>query len=173
MQKGTQRAIPILSADGALLDVVEPSCFAKLEASGFFARVIRHKKGFVWRAYMQSGAKYESMWHRLRLQRVSSSWSVPGLAKCMSRNAALRLQRVDAAAGSHSEEEWHGIVARAGNRCLRCGVSGLDVPLTKDHIVPLAKGGTNYASNLQPLCRSCNAWKGNRAIDFSRAILAA
>ena len=173
MPKAIQRAIPIFSAGGALLDWVEPSGFAKLEASGVLARVIRHKKGFVGRAYLPSCAKYETLWHRLHLQRVRSTWSAPGVAKCMSRDAALRVQRVAGAAGACTEAEWQEIVARAGSRCLRCGASGADVPLTKDHIVPLAKGGTNYASNLQPLCRSCNSWKGNREIDFSRAILAA
>jgi 5-methylcytosine-specific restriction endonuclease McrA len=173
MRKATQRPIVVLSAGGALLDWVAPDGFAKLEASGVFARVIRHKKGFIRCAYLQPGAKYDSLWHRLHLQRVRSTWSVPGVAKCMSRSAALRVQRVAAAAGACTEAEWQEIVARADNRCLRCGASGTDVPLTKDHIVPLAKGGTNCASNLQPLCRVCNSWKGNREIDFSRAILAA
>lgn len=30
---------------------------------------------------------------------------------------------------------------------------------TRDHIVPLAHGGTNAHSNLQPACRECNSAK--------------
>jgi 5-methylcytosine-specific restriction endonuclease McrA len=31
---------------------------------------------------------------------------------------------------------------------------------TIDHIVPLARGGTNYEGNLTPACRPCNSSKG-------------
>ncbi|WP_035799874.1 HNH endonuclease [Kitasatospora mediocidica] len=34
--------------------------------------------------------------------------------------------------------------------------------LTADHVVPLAAGGSNTASNLAALCRSCNAAKRDR-----------
>lgn len=68
--------------------------------------------------------------------------------------------------GTHTLAEWLEIVKKYGNKCLRCLSSGADVELTKDHVVPASVGGTNYASNLQPLCRSCNSWKGAREIDF-------
>lgn len=34
--------------------------------------------------------------------------------------------------------------------------------LTADHVVPLARGGTNERSNLTVLCRGCNARKRDR-----------
>lgn len=38
--------------------------------------------------------------------------------------------------------------------------------LTKDHIVPVSKGGPNDDSNIQLLCNSCNSVKGDRDMAF-------
>jgi len=31
--------------------------------------------------------------------------------------------------------------------------------MTKDHIIPLSRGGTDFAYNLQPMCLGCNIRK--------------
>ena len=51
------------------------------------------------------------------------------------------------------------VFAEHGAICAHCGVTE---NLTIDHIIPLAKGGTNDLDNLQPLCKSCNSSKGAR-----------
>lgn len=51
------------------------------------------------------------------------------------------------------------VYGRDGHRCRICGST---VNLTVDHIIPLARGGTNDLDNLQTLCRSCNSRKGVR-----------
>ncbi|MBR8836586.1 MAG: HNH endonuclease [Stigonema ocellatum SAG 48.90 = DSM 106950] len=43
--------------------------------------------------------------------------------------------------------------------CQSCGKTHLDTDLTIDHIIPLARGGTNDISNLQTLCFTCNQRK--------------
>jgi hypothetical protein len=35
-------------------------------------------------------------------------------------------------------------------------------PLTRDHIIPRSRGGTNYSWNLVPACRPCNHAKGQK-----------
>ena len=54
------------------------------------------------------------------------------------------------------------VLKRAGGRCELCGASHTEVQLDVDHIVPRSKGGPNDISNLQALCRTCNAQKLNK-----------
>jgi len=44
-------------------------------------------------------------------------------------------------------------------QCQSCGKKIEETPLNVDHIIPLAKGGSNDISNLQTLCRLCNQKK--------------
>lgn len=68
------------------------------------------------------------------------------------------------AEGSHTDEEWNALVSRYGGRCLRCGSVPLE--LTKDHVIPISKAGSNYIENIQPLCRPCNSSKGTKSTDY-------
>lgn len=49
-------------------------------------------------------------------------------------------------------------VVAASPVCARCGAAE---DLTADHVVPLARGGTNDGER-QVLCRPCNSSKGSR-----------
>jgi 5-methylcytosine-specific restriction endonuclease McrA len=66
------------------------------------------------------------------------------------------------ATGSHSAEQWMARVVFYGWRCAYCKTPLTIKTLTKDHIIPLSKRGTDWASNLAPACQSCNARKKNR-----------
>jgi 5-methylcytosine-specific restriction endonuclease McrA len=49
-------------------------------------------------------------------------------------------------------------------RCVACSAD--DVPLTRDHIIPISRGGSDAIENIQPLCQSCNSRKHTNAIDY-------
>lgn len=68
------------------------------------------------------------------------------------------------AEGSFTHEEWLNLCAKYGNICLACKSSSR--PLTKDHVVPLVRGGNNWISNIQPLCQPCNSRKRDKHIDY-------
>ncbi|MDF0552292.1 HNH endonuclease [Kamptonema sp. UHCC 0994] len=47
-------------------------------------------------------------------------------------------------------------------QCQSCGKTFLETQLTIDHIIPLARGGTNDISNLHTLCFTCNQKKSDK-----------
>lgn len=61
--------------------------------------------------------------------------------------------------GKISLEQWSEILAKNNHQCVKCKT---DKRIEMDHIIPLSKGGAHSVENIQPLCRSCNASKGNK-----------
>lgn len=57
------------------------------------------------------------------------------------------------------------ILRRDNHTCRYCGASAPDVKLTVDHVVPVALGGSDDASNLVAACADCNAGKSSSSPD--------
>lgn len=68
--------------------------------------------------------------------------------------------------GFHSKGEWENLKAQYNWTCPSCHKSEPKISLTKDHIVPAIKGGSNNIENIQPLCRPCNSRKHSKIIKF-------
>jgi 5-methylcytosine-specific restriction endonuclease McrA len=67
--------------------------------------------------------------------------------------------------GSHTLTEWREKCALFDNRCAYCGE---EKPLTRDHDIPLSRGGTDDITNIIPACRLCNSKKRTRtAVEFN------
>lgn len=83
--------------------------------------------------------------------------------------AHRRRARLLAAEGSFTTGEWLALLARHPS-CPDCGrrweeihrPAHLRSVVTRDHVVPLAKGGGNSIENIRPCCYSCNSKKGDR-----------
>jgi hypothetical protein len=102
--------------------------------------------------------------------RAKISASLRGKTGTESRNwkggiayYSVRATRKRENGGTHTKEEWESLKEAYGDICPCCHERK---ELVKDHIVPLAKGGSDDISNIQPLCRSCNAKKHTQIIFF-------
>lgn len=100
-------------------------------------------------SYLTSGP----VWVRLLKRRASKE------------NAPIRASRLAEARarGKHTEQEWAALVEEFNGRCVICWGRGV---LTKDHVVPLHRGGSDAIENIQPVCRSCNSRKGSTTDDW-------
>lgn len=53
---------------------------------------------------------------------------------------------------------------RDGYHCLYCGKKFPYLGLTRDHIIPISRGGKNVWMNVVAACKRCNQHKGNRLL---------
>ncbi len=60
-----------------------------------------------------------------------------------------------------SPDQWAALQAAWGG-CAYCGAT--DVPLQRDCVLPISRGGRYTLDNIAPACGSCNASKGNQEV---------
>jgi 5-methylcytosine-specific restriction endonuclease McrA len=83
-----------------------------------------------------------------------------------------RLARKRAALGKHTAEDIAAILKAQNHRCAYCRTKLRKGRSTHiDHIIPLARGGSNDRKNLQALCSTCNTTKSAKdPIEFAQEL---
>jgi 5-methylcytosine-specific restriction endonuclease McrA len=77
-------------------------------------------------------------------------------------NSWLRKQRLNASEGTHTPKEMQEILALQKHRCLYCNAKFTNENRpTKDHLLAIVAGGTNWAANIMMSCRRCNSRRGD------------
>jgi HNH endonuclease len=77
--------------------------------------------------------------------------------------------------GSHTEHEWMDLLAKWNWLCFYCAEpirrnsADPNHEATKDHMVPISRGGVDFIANIVPACLRCNQLKGNKTVDEFRA----
>lgn len=87
-------------------------------------------------------------------------WRAKNPKVVLALNQARRF-REKGADGSFTADEWTAKCAEYGNKCAYCPAAE---KLTVHHVIPLAKKGTNFISNIVPACKSCNSSIGTKIV---------
>lgn len=116
------------------------------------ARNCEHNKRFRAKPENQADAR-----------RRTIEWRKAHPERCHEQSRIKYLRKRDAD-GFHTDMQWSKLLELCGNKCLICGETK---NLTRDHIVPLAWGGTDSIENIQPLCHKHNSKKhASVAVDY-------
>jgi len=117
--------------------------------------------------------KKETLWNKLKRNIKNISKIEIFKRKKLSIKKVFSINEKDFSTANRKKIQFF---KEKGCVCVSCGVKGSyfkkegksfslftkdGVQLTKDHIIPKSKGGSNNLYNLQTMCRICNAKKGN------------
>jgi 5-methylcytosine-specific restriction endonuclease McrA len=125
----------------------------------------------------QRSARYRAC-HRAQVNEKQMEWYHKNKERAYHNVDVRRARKAGAKVGSFPSGWWKRMLSAHGNRCAYCGRD--DMPLTKDHVVPISRGGAHSIENIVPACKSCNSrkntktpaeWQGMDDIDEIERIL--
>jgi 5-methylcytosine-specific restriction endonuclease McrA len=126
-----------------------------------------------WRAANPiKAAAIRAAWHKANREKssaVSVAWCKANPDRARAKDHRRRARELSAP-GSWTKADIATLLRQQGGKCAH---SWCCVDITEkrhiDHVIPLARGGTNDPRNLQLLCARCNRRKGTKhPIDFAQ-----
>lgn len=103
-----------------------------------------------WREWYSLNKEARSEYHRQYCQ------ANPGVV--LEKQRRRRARKLEAP-GSFTETEFRAVLKAAKHRCHWCRCKLDAGNTTRDHRIPLTKGGSDDISNIVPCCRTCNPRK--------------
>ena len=102
-----------------------------------------------------------------------------GLQRATGQMSRIEVHPIIAVRGSMPSRAWrqaptltnHKLFARDRGLCAYCGHHFAFEALTREHIVPVSRGGQDSWMNCITACRGCNGRKGNRLPEEARMTL--
>jgi 5-methylcytosine-specific restriction endonuclease McrA len=109
--------------------------------------------------------------NRERLCKEARQRSADGRYSVLKSNSKARRRLKIKDAGSFTRADIKRIFKAQRGKCAECRTS-LKQGYQVDHIVPIAKGGSNFPRNIQLMCSGpCNQKKGSMdPVDFARSV---
>jgi 5-methylcytosine-specific restriction endonuclease McrA len=120
------------------------------------------EKGKAWRKAWEK----ESEAGKRTRKTVMKNWlATPSGKEYKARHCAKRRGLIQSIPSGITAQAWNELLGLYDYRCAYCGNKFSEInPATRDHIVPITRGGTHVISNLRPACRKCNSKKNNRTL---------
>lgn len=111
--------------------------------------------------YLEKYSKKHCAENKERRKQTTQAWrdDHPGIGGIYNVRRRLRKQEVES---TFTYAEWLEILEVFGHRCAYC--LRADVSMTRDHVIPLSKGGPDTADNIVPACHSCNSKKNDKSL---------
>lgn len=125
----------------------------------------RHTKESIEKMRMNKIGKHYPKLSIRQMGEKNAFWK-GGISGEYARYFHTRQNRIKANGGFHSEEEWEALKKFYQYICVSCKKSEPLIKLTKDHILPITKGGSDNIENIQPLCKECNSRKHTTEINY-------
>lgn len=115
-----------------------------------------------WKLRNNENARMRERWandiafreRRKRQRRESGLRRSPEIKAAVRRRATLRKWGI--AGEGHTPDQWIAICIEHGEACGYCGA---ELDLSRDHMVPLSRGGDDSITNIAPACLTCNSSK--------------
>jgi 5-methylcytosine-specific restriction endonuclease McrA len=94
-----------------------------------------------------------------------------GISRVTGRRSTIDVNSIIAVKRSTRHKHVKRIIPPLTNRelflrdaylCMYCGGNFHESNLTRDHVIPMSRGGKDKWSNVMTACRCCNTRKGNR-----------
>lgn len=110
---------------------------------------------------LQYGRKYRSE-NPERMQELNAAWHKANPVKRRVYTERRRTRKLNAE-GSHSVSDIQTLYEKQAGKCFYCGKDVGDA-YHVDHVVPLARGGSNSPDNLVIACPHCNLSKSDKLV---------
>ena len=113
----------------------------------------------------KNNPEYYEQW-RKKNPEYNKNWSKTEKGKaCKQRSKTKRRVNEKNIINTLTAEEWVDILKEYHFKCAYCNKEfTLFDRETRDHIIPISKGGNNVKENVVPACRVCNSKKNNKIL---------
>jgi 5-methylcytosine-specific restriction endonuclease McrA len=95
-----------------------------------------------------------------KAMQASKAWRQCNWGKDYATQCRRRARILAAPINDFTDAQWTQLKRNFNQRCAYCRKKRR---LTRDHVIPLSKGGSHTVSNIVPACQSCNSSKGTKA----------